>query len=985
MNKNHFRTDFSESIFLHKYKHEGAETWPELSKTLIEDVCGGILPQNEIDELIQYHTDMKFIAGGRYLYYAGRENKYFNNCFLLKSLEDSREDWANLSWKAESCLATGGGIGNDYSIYRKKGAPISKTGGFASGPVSKMKMINEIGREVMQGGSRRCLPEDSLVYTTNGLVKISDIKVGDIVYSENGQNEVLNVFNQGVQSVDKIITNSGYFYGTHNHRMAVLDNEGTIQWKEISKLVEGDILCHFKGSVSGIDTSMPVDFTKDRPKMSTTCGDFNIPELNEDVAWFIGLVHGDGYVYNRNNPRYAQSASNSGSSCVRVACHEDDIETQNKALRVLNLFGVKSNIRAKKNEKCVEIVSHNQRLAEYFERYIKQPKEMLAVPDFILKAKESIKCAYLAGLMDSDGALNNRPVKLITTVYDRFAEEVQNLYASIGIGTRMATATPKDTNWQKKYEVCLIGFRDKYNELISIHSCKGVLPTKNKLHRGFMVPMSIVKKQFRHKDLKNIMSSFNNTKGLNYESFVNQGGIIDFIPVKVLSIENNVKSVNTFDIEVKNDHNFYCNGLLTHNSAIYASLNWKHEDAKEFLYCKDWHSMLVAGAFDENGKQLTIGDLKEADFNFPAPLDMTNISLNYDNKFLEEIYGLSAEQIETLLKVDAPLKVLRLPETFVENVRQALKTGEPGFSFNFFSAENETLRNACTEVTSEDDSDVCNLASINMSRITSEEEMARVTYLAAKFLYCGTFKAKLPYDKVYEVREKNRRLGLGLMGVHEWLLTRGYKYEMNDELASWLRVWKVYSEIGPNELAKQLDANPPVAYRAIAPTGSIGILACTTTGIEPLYAVAYKRRYLKDKKEWHYQYVIDGTAKTLIEDFGVNPDSIETAVDLAKDPERRIKFQAEVQKYVDMSISSTINMPQWGTEFNNEDKVIEFAHTLAKYAHGLRGFTCYPDGSRGGQPLTPVPYHEAVALVGQEFKEEFHDICDIHGKGICGL
>jgi len=151
----HFRTSFSEQIFNFKYKHEGAETWDELSRTLIEDVCREYISKEEKEELIEMHTNMEFIAGGRYLYYAGRLNKFFNNCYLLKSLEDSREDWANLSWKAESCLMTGGGIGNDYSVYRPKGTKIKRTGGTASGPISKMKMINEIGREVMQGGSRR--------------------------------------------------------------------------------------------------------------------------------------------------------------------------------------------------------------------------------------------------------------------------------------------------------------------------------------------------------------------------------------------------------------------------------------------------------------------------------------------------------------------------------------------------------------------------------------------------------------------------------------------------------------------------------------------------------------------------------------------------------------------------------------------------------------------------------------------------------------
>ena len=150
-----FRTKFSESIFNIKYRHEGAETWEELSETLIHDVCRKVLSKEDKQRLIELHSKMQFIAGGRYLYYSGREVKFFNNCYLLDSLEDSREDWANLSWKAESCLTTGGGIGNHYSIYRPEGSILKRTGGLASGPISKAKMINEIGREVKQGGARR--------------------------------------------------------------------------------------------------------------------------------------------------------------------------------------------------------------------------------------------------------------------------------------------------------------------------------------------------------------------------------------------------------------------------------------------------------------------------------------------------------------------------------------------------------------------------------------------------------------------------------------------------------------------------------------------------------------------------------------------------------------------------------------------------------------------------------------------------------------
>lgn len=385
-------------------------------------------------------------------------------------------------------------------------------------------------------------------------------------------------------------------------------------------------------------------------------------------------------------------------------------------------------------------------------------------------------------------------------------------------------------------------------------------------------------------------------------------------------------------------------------SAIYASLNWQHEDIQKFLYIKNWSEDIKA--------------MKLKDFNAAAPLDMTNISVNYDDASM--VGGLENNAV------------------FLQNVRQAMETAEPGFSFNFGAKQNETLRNACTEVTSEDDSDVCNLGSINMGRITSLEEFKQVVELGSKFLVCGTLRADLPYEKVYKVREKNRRLGLGLMGIHEWLLKKGYKYEVSPELHKWLAVYRDESKRAADEHCDRFFISRPVAYRAIAPTGSIGILAGTTTGIEPLFAVAYKRRFLTEGTKWKYQYVVDGTADLLIQQYGVKPDAIESALDLSENYEQRIKFQADIQDYVDMSISSTINLPSWGTKHNNENEVKTFAATLAKYAPRLRGFTCYPDGSRGGQPLTAVPYEEALKHKDVVYEEL--DICDISGKGgSCGV
>jgi ribonucleoside-diphosphate reductase alpha chain len=555
--ENRFKTSFAEVIFRQKYAIGPNDSWDALCDRVVEDVCGtrwGTLPALMSDgdrkQLSQYMKEMKFLAGGRYLYYAGRPFKAFNNCFLLRAEEDTREEWSNVTWRAMSCLMTGGGIGCDYTRLRPAGRPLSRTGGIASGPIPLMHALNEIGRNVMQGGSRR--------------------------------------------------------------------------------------------------------------------------------------------------------------------------------------------------------------------------------------------------------------------------------------------------------------------------------------------------------------------------------------------------------------------------SAIYASLGWQHEDIPAFLTSKNWTE--------------TVRALKQTDFNFPAPLDMTNISVNYDDAALGQLdllYDGALHQTHQLAK----------NAVFLQNVRQAMETGEPGFSFNFGDKQNETLRNACTEVTSEDDSDVCNLGSINVGNIRSLEEFKNVVTLGAKFLVCGTLRADLPYEKVYKVREKNRRLGLGLMGIHEWLLQRGQQYEVTDELKQWLEVYRQESEKAANDHCDRFFISRPVAYRAIAPTGTIGILASTTTGIEPLFAVAYKRRFLADGTKWKYSYVVDATADRIIKEYGVAPDAIDTAYKLSHNPEQRIKFQYDVQQYVDMSISSTLNLPAWGTKDNNEDRVGHFAEVIAKYAPGIRGLTCYPDSSRGGQPITECGYEEALQHKGVVF-EENEEACK---GGFCGV
>lgn len=389
-------------------------------------------------------------------------------------------------------------------------------------------------------------------------------------------------------------------------------------------------------------------------------------------------------------------------------------------------------------------------------------------------------------------------------------------------------------------------------------------------------------------------------------------------------------------------------------SAVLAMLSWKHADVYKFIVLKNWTE--------------TVRELKGKDMNFPATMDGTNISVQLDDEFFEAFHNK-----EHALHSHAS-------SVYWAIIEQMLKTGEPGFTVDIGINHGESLRNACGEATSSEDNDICNLGSVNMANIHSMEEMKNVVELGVALLLAGTVYSDTPYEEVRIIREKNRRLGLGLMGLHEWLLLRSKRYGPDAELEEYLKIYADNMNIAI-KYADMWGLSRPVKVRALAPTGTVGIVMETTTGIEPIFCAAYKRRYRKGSHLIEYQYVLDPTAKKLV-GKGINPDLIEDAYTLSKDVERRVAFQAWLQQFVDQGISSTINLPAWGTEQNNHDKVVEFGNMLMKYLPRLRGITAYPDGARSGQPLTPVKFQTAAKHIGQVFVESA-DVCDITRGGTC--
>lgn len=305
-------------------------------------------------------------------------------------------------------------------------------------------------------------------------------------------------------------------------------------------------------------------------------------------------------------------------------------------------------------------------------------------------------------------------------------------------------------------------------------------------------------------------------------------------------------------------------------------------------------------------------------------------------------------------------------KVFSDSLDSAYESGEPGF---FFQHDDMHITSACQETRFTESDSACNLGSINMARIDTIEEFEFIVSIATEFLIHGSMTSEMPYLKAERVKERNRTVGLGLMGVHEWLIKRGYRYEPCDELSRWLDRYVFYSNRVAEETSRTHGISKPHRVRAIAPTGTLSILAGTTGGIEPVLAHAYRRNYFYGMQRKSVD-MVDAVTDRLVKQ-GIPLQNIQTAYDIpAKD---RIEFQVYMQKYVDQAISSTVNF--------NPDKVSkeELKKSITENFDKLKGLTLYPNSSRDNQPIEPISYDEAVKESVEQYQE---DGCK---GGSCGL
>lgn len=849
-----FTNTFARDIFLQKYSMDQQETWSDTCSRVVEAVCGQLMSPSEKQELHQYMYDRKFIPGGRYLYASGRPFHQVNNCVLFRA-EDSREGWSDIMHKSSMSLMTGAGVGIDYSAVRPEGSIIKKTGGLATGPLALMRMVNETGRYIMQGGQRRSAIWAGLNWKHQDIPEFLNMKN----VSEDVRRLKAQDFTFPVQME---LTNVSVIYDTEFF-VAIEDEKHPFH-----ELAKGVYYENCRKAFSTAEPGMSFNYLKDRESLRNACVSGDTEILTDDGYRRIDSVVDrevsiwNGFEWSTVTPKVT------GKNEKMLLVTLSDGRTLNCTYghdfhTATNYFGGTAIVKAQDLQSGMKLIKHKFPIIEHGEDY---------------------EFAYSQGFISADG--------------------------------------------QDGYNFAWV-YEPKY---MCISRLNGHALKVYKNRRQF---------RFHHKPLFKSFVPFT----WNLKSKLDWlAGLIDGDGTELKEGGMQLASVDrTFLIQVQallSTLGVQCKiGLM--NKAGMRAMPDGYGGSKDYL-CQDSYRICVGA--------VQIQELKA-------------LGLKCERMSFDKTPQRDASQFVTVVDVS---------ENGTEGTVYCFN--EPKRHLGVF---NGVLTGQCTEVTSEDDSDKCNLGTVWMNRCKDRKEFARVIRLSTKFLICGGLYSDVPTELIREIGLKNNRIGLGLGGMHEWLMVRSMAYQATPEMHKWLNVYEQESDSAAFIYAKELGVSTPKGVRAIAPTGTIGILAETTTGIEPLFCKAYKRRYFKDG-QWLSQYVVDGAVKRLISQ-GVKVEDIKDSYDL--DFKTRVKFQADVQNYVDMSISSTCNMPAWGSAENNESTLKKHADILLKYAKRLRGFTCYPDGCRDGQPLTRVDLEEALANEGTVFVE--NEVQCING--VCGV
>ncbi len=881
--------------------------------------------EDEREEFYHALKNLDFVPNSPTLMNAGLDLGQLSACFVLSPNDDMDSIFQQVK-NAAKIFQSGGGVGYSFSRLRPKGDMVRSTGGVASGPVSFMRVFDEMCNTIKQGGKRRG--------AQMGVMSVQHPDIEGFITAKDNE-DALNNFNISVAVTEEFME--------------------AVRYGEKYPLINP----YTKEVVKRLDAKEVYAKIVEQAWKNGEPGIIFIDRINEDNAFDVEK-YPEHYI-DATNPCFTADTrvySYEGLKCIGDLNGRDEIDLviderehdQNPLTGFdVRKTGEKPIYRLRTKEGYHVRLTDNHRIKT--ERGWVQAKDLNKGEKIHILNKKGGFGTYgddnmgsVLGWLIGDGT-----IKSDGAVLSFFGEEKEEL--SLDFADMVNHLVDAMENADRSYTVAPIEIKSRDEVRVQSLRLLRIVERMGLTEDKHIVPEEV----------------FQGTEGM-------QRGFL--------------KALFTADGCVQGTIEKGCSVGLAHSSLKLL------QDVQQILLNFGIASEIYENRRDGHDKLLPDGKTGEKLYRFKA---LHELMISKDNliRFKNEIGFLTKEKQN---KLDAytdntsrmPYKeyykatFLELKEDGFESVYDLTEPITHSFVANGIVVHN------CGEQPLED-FEACNLGHINLNHCVKEGEvdwkkLEKLVSLSVRFLDnvvdASDFPNVVGYDGEEDAITKNvkanRKIGLGVMGWHHMLIRLGIPYDSKKALKKAEEVMgfiqrkskaesrKIAESRGNFPNWQQSKCDTPMrnaTTTTIAPTGTTSMIANTSGGIEPLFAVSYVKNVLDGKKLVMPDPVFEEIAgergildeklmqkiadKGNVTDIKEVPDDLKaifvTAMDIK--PEWHIRMQGAFQKYVDNAISKTVNFPN-----DAEEEDIKRVYDLA-YDLKCKGVTVYRTGSRSEQVM----------------------------------